>query len=106
MAVFILLLIILNNLALMITILFFLGIFTRGTSPVVRAMVANSLKERGDFDKGFSFHSFSLNSSIATSRTIYGFAANIFGIASVFYLSALVALFTILPITIYSKYKK
>lgn len=106
MAFLILCIIFLKNLVFISTILFLLGIFTRGTSPVIRAMVADSVSDKHKFDKAFSLHSFSLNSSAVAARSIYGFSAGLFGIASVFYISACVALMTLLPLFLYSRSSK
>ena len=105
MALLIICLVFVNSLALIATILFVLGMFTRGTSPVIRAMMADSVKDKQKFDKAFSFYSFSLGTSNALSRTIYGFIAGVLGISSVFYLSAFVALLTLIPIYLYRSSK-
>lgn len=106
MAGFIICLVFINDFILISAILFFLGIFTRGTSPVIRAMMADSVGEKHKFDKAFSIHSFALNISNVASRSIYGFSAGIFGISSVFYLSAFVAVVTLVPIYLYKKNSK
>jgi len=103
MAVLIVCLIFINNLILVSAILFILGVFTRGTSPVIRAMMANAVGGKEKFDKAFSIHSFSLNASNVASRSVYGFSAGIFGISSVFYFSALVALATLVPLYLYQR---
>lgn len=87
-------------------ILFSLGVFTRGTSPVIRAMMADSVKDADKFDKAFSLHSFTLSTSQVASRSAFGFLAGAFGIMSVFALSALAALGTLLPLYLYSKDKQ
>lgn len=105
MAIFIIGLIFVNNFILISAILFTLGIFTRGTSPVIRAMMADSVGEKHKFDKAFSIHSFALNISNVASRSVYGFSAGIFGISSVFYISAAVAVATLIPIYLFKKSK-
>lgn len=106
MAALIICLIFTSDFILVSAILFILGIFTRGTSPVIRAMMADSVFEKHRFDKAFSIHSFALTSSNVASRSVYGFSAGLFGITSVFYLSAFVALATLLPIYLYKRAKK
>lgn len=105
MAALIIYLIFVNNFLLICGTLFILGVFTRGTSPVIRAMMANAVSEKHKFDKAFSVHSFALNISQVTSRSVYGFSAGLFGIASVFYLAAAVALATLLPLYLYKRSK-
>lgn len=105
MAILIFFLIFTNNLILISLILFILGVFTRGTSPVIRAMVAEAVSDKNKFDKAFSLHSFSLNSASIAARSVYGFSAGLFGISSVFYISALVALLTLVPLYLYRNVK-
>lgn len=105
MASLIVCLIFVDNLILVSMILFILGVFTRGTSPIIRAMVANAIDDHHKFNKAFSIHSSTLNTSQVASRSIYGFSAGIFGIASVFYLSAFVAVATLIPLYLYKKVK-
>ncbi len=103
MAILILLLIFINIYLIVALVIFILGAFTRGTSPIIRAMVAHSVSENHKFDKAYSFHSFSLNTSTAIVRPIFGFSAGIFGVASVFYLCSLIVALNVIPILKYSK---
>lgn len=103
MTVLIILLVFVNNLFLVSITLFLLGIVTRGTSPIIRGMVAKSIYQKERFDKAYSLYSFSVNSSVVISRSIYGFLAATLGIASVFYFSGFVALLTIAPLSLFHK---
>lgn len=105
MAILIFFIIFTDNFILISLILFVLGVFTRGTSPVIRAMVAEAVSDKNKFDKAFSLHSFSLNSSSIAARSLYGFSAGIFGISSVFYISAFVAILTLIPLYLYKNSK-
>jgi len=80
-----------------VLLLFLLGIFTRGTSPIIRAMVADSLDEKTSFHDAFSAYSFASRSSSALCRPIYGFLASYAGIATVFYAASAVAVSTLYP---------
>lgn len=106
MAVLIVILVIIQNPILVAVVLFLLGIFTRGTSPIIRAMVAESVDKKEHFDKAYGFYSFSVNSSSVISRPIFGLLSSYFGIASIFYIASAVALFTIVPIMKYARIKK
>lgn len=110
MAVLIVALIFINNFILILIILFLLGVFTRGTSPIIRAMVARAVDDHDglstgsshiSYDKAYSFYSFSVNSSTVVSRGLYGFMAGLIGLNSVFYLSGTIALLTIIPILLF-----
>lgn len=103
MAVLTLLLVVVQPFWLVLTILFLLGVFTRGTSPVVRSMVAHAVPEKSHFDQAYSLYSFTSRSSLAVSRPIFGAVAGYFGIAYVFYAAAAVALLAVAPAARYGK---
>ncbi len=102
MAVLILLLTLAAGETTMFVLLFLLGIFTRGSSPIIRAMVADSMDERISFHNAFSAYSFASRSASALCRPCYGFLASWAGIASVFYTASAVSLLTLYPA---AKYK-
>ena len=83
-------------------LLFLLGIFTRGSSPIIRAMVADAMHEKTSFHDAFAVYSFASRSSSAVCRPIYGFLASLAGISWVFYASSVVSLLTLYPA---AKYK-
>jgi FSR family fosmidomycin resistance protein-like MFS transporter len=97
MALLILLLTLVSGSTLMLLLLFLLGVFTRGSSPIIRAMVADSMDDNISFHNAFSAFSSASRGSSALSRPIYGFLASYAGIASVFYLASAVSLVTLYP---------
>lgn len=103
MAALILLLTLFSGSALLIVLLFLLGIFTRGSSPIIRAMVADSMDENISFHNGFSAFSSASRGSSALSRPIFGFLASYAGIAAVFYLASAVSLATLFPAAKYNR---
>jgi predicted MFS family arabinose efflux permease len=86
----------------MVALLFFLGVFTRGSSPIIRAMVADSIDERVSFHNAFSAYSSASRGATALCRPVCGFLASCAGIGSVFYMAAAVSLCTLYPA---AKYK-
>jgi MFS family permease len=102
MSVLIVLLTVLARRIEMVALLFLLGIFTRGSSPIIRAMVADSIDDRVSFHNAFSAYSSASRGSSAVCRPIYGCLASSAGIAAVFYMSAAVSLCTLFPA---AKYK-
>ncbi len=97
MAALILVLTVVSGIATIVCLLFLLGIFTRGTSPIIRAMVADSLIEQSSFHDAFSAYSFASRGSSAACRPIYGYLAAYSGIASVFYMASAVSMLTLYP---------
>ncbi len=82
--------------------LYLLGIVTRGTSPLIKAMVADAIKI-DHFEKGYSLYSASVRTSNSLSRPTYSFIGSMFGIGSIFYVSGFVALLTIIPAVLFYK---
>lgn len=76
--------------------LFLLGVVTRGTSPLVKAMIADGLKEN-EFEKGYSLHASTGRISSSLSRPAFGYMGTLWGVASIFYFSGAIALLTIIP---------
>jgi len=103
MAALILVLTMASGIAVIVVLLFLLGIFTRGTSPIIRAMVADSLEERSSFHDAFSAYSFASRGSGAVCRPIYGFLAGYSGIAAVFYVASAVSMLTLYPAARYAQ---
>jgi len=97
MSALILLLVLITGTVSIVVLLFVLGIFTRGTSPIIRAMVADAMHEEHSFHDAFSAYSFASRGSSALCRPIYGYLASYAGIAAVFYVSSAVSLLTFYP---------
>lgn len=87
----------------LLLVVFILGVFTRGSSPIIRAMVANSMHEKASFHDAFGVFSFASRGSSAVSRPVFASLASVAGIGSVFYLASAVSLLIIYPAV---KYKK
>jgi FSR family fosmidomycin resistance protein-like MFS transporter len=86
-----------------IGLIFMLGIFTRGSSPIIRTMVADSMDDNTSFHNAFGTYSFASRGSSAICRPIFGYVASSAGIAAVFYIASIASIVTLYPA---SKYKK
>ncbi len=86
-----------------VALIFLLGIFTRGSSPIVRTMVADSVQDKSNFHNAFGTYSFASRGSSAFCRPIFFFVAGFAGWPVVFYILAGVSLATLYPAL---KYKK
>lgn len=94
-----------NNFFLLTIIAFLLGIFTRGTVPLIKTMVSDSAKHHGNFEKAFGVNQIFASTAGTISPAIWGFVAYTFGITSAFYMSAIITLFAIIPALLFSKTK-
>jgi FSR family fosmidomycin resistance protein-like MFS transporter len=97
MSALIVLLLVLSRRVEMVVLLFLLGLFTRGSSPIIRAMVADSIDERVSFHNAFSAYSSASRGSTALCRPVAGFLASLAGVGAVFYMAAAVSLCTLYP---------
>ncbi|HSW91412.1 MAG TPA: MFS transporter [Candidatus Saccharimonadales bacterium] len=74
-----------------------LGIFTKGTVPVLQTMVTESVEHHGNFEKAFGIEGFVSSLGIALAPVALGFVSDKFGIISAFYVMAGSALLASVP---------
>jgi MFS family permease len=87
-------------------LLLLLGMFTRGTSPVLKALVVKSIHGKLEIERGFAI-SHSLNTtSTSVSRIVFGIIGSILGQTAIIYTSAIISTLVILPALKYSKEKE
>lgn len=97
MAIFICLLAISSTAPLIIACAVVLGAFTKGTVPVLQAMVTESAEHHGNFEKAFGIEQLVSNICIALAPIILGVVSDAFGIQIAFYIMAGSALLATLP---------
>lgn len=74
-----------------------LGIFTKGTVPVLQAIISESVEHHGNFEKAFSIEGFVTGIGIAVAPILLGFIADEFTIVAAFYVMGAAALLAALP---------
>jgi MFS transporter, FSR family, fosmidomycin resistance protein len=92
MVITILLFLISNNIFILYTLCFILGIFARGTSPTIKALAFDTLTEK-QMKKGSALHVVAGDSGSALGQFIFGLLIAWYGVTSPFFASAGVALF-------------
>lgn len=75
-----------------------LGIFTKGTVPVIQTIVSDTVEHHGDFTKAFSINSFTTRLSSGIAPLVLGFISDKFGIVMAFNVMAVVAVSALLPV--------
>lgn len=105
MALFIVILANSANFILIIGASIVLGIFTKGTVPVVKTMVSESVEHHGNYEKAFGLNSIASGISTALAPIILGFFSDKLGIVAAFNISAVVALLAIFPAFAFSRTK-
>ena len=74
-----------------------LGIFTKGTVPVVKTMVSEATEHHGNYEKAYGLNSIFSNTANTISPLVLGFVSQRYGVISAFNLMGLVALMAIIP---------
>ncbi len=82
----------------------FLGVFTKGTSPVVQTLFSE-LADKEHYHKVFAVSELVIGLAAVIIIIIMGSLADRAGIKTIFYLSALLAVCATLPISLFSKEK-
>ncbi len=101
MAAFIFLLASTEALPLIIVFSVILGIFTKGTVPVLQSMIGESVEHHGNYEKAFGFESLLSNIAMAAAPLAIGFISDQFGIINAFYAMAASALLAAIPAVAY-----
>lgn len=97
MAIFIFLLATSAALPLIILCSVILGVFTKGTVPVLQTMVSESVEHHGNFEKAFGIESLVSTAGIALAPIVLGVVSDQFGIQTAFYVMAGSALLAAIP---------
>lgn len=85
------------NFILLFILSFLLGIFTKGTSPVIQTMFSEGTHET-HYEKVYAISEIFIGAATTISPVIMGFTGDYFGVSSILYLSAAFALAAIFPI--------
>lgn len=91
-----------NYFSILLLFSFLLGIFTKGTSPVIQAMFAE-LTHKDHYNKVYAVSEVCIALSAAIVIILMGTVADKFGIDNVFYICAVFAVMAIIPVYFFSK---
>ncbi|HEX3082456.1 MAG TPA: MFS transporter [Candidatus Saccharimonadia bacterium] len=79
-----------------------LGAFTKGTLPVLQAMLSESVEHHGNFEKAFGLSALVASTAVTVAPFVLGFVSDKLGIIPAFNVMAVVALCAIVPATGYA----
>lgn len=82
-----------------------LGVFTKGTIPVLTAMVVESVDHKKGMEKAFGLNATFVGVASTIAPFMLGFLSDKFGIIMAFNFSAIFALFATIPAVLFSKSK-
>ncbi len=102
MAISLILLIMFFNFSLIILITFILGVFTRGTTPVIQSMLSET-SDSMHYNKIYALSEMFIGIAAVITVISMGLVADHTGIASVFYLGAFLAIVATIPAFLLSK---
>jgi MFS family permease len=77
-----------------------LGIFTKGTVPVLATMLSRTVEHHASYERAFAINAFFTGIASTLAPTLLGYASQTKGITFAFLLSALCALLATLPAVI------
>ncbi len=83
-----------------------LGAFTKGTTPVIGTMVAESVEHHGQYEKAYGIAGFMGGVGDVIGPLIIGILSDRFGIAPAFYAMAVAALLAVVPTVFYGRLRK
>ncbi|HSX05032.1 MAG TPA: MFS transporter [Candidatus Saccharimonadales bacterium] len=83
-----------------------LGVFTKGTQPVQKSMIAEAVEHHGNYDKAFSLATLASNTTKTIAPITLGFIASTAGIVWTFNTMAIVVLAAAIPGTLFYLSKK
>lgn len=83
-----------------------LGIFTKGTVPVVQTMISESATNHGNYEKTFSISAVFENTAQTITPILLGVVSDAFGIIFAFNVMAIAALLATIPAMAFQKLKK
>lgn len=102
-AVFLILLSLVQQLLLIMGIAFLLGFLTKGAVPITNIMIAEAVSGTDGFESAYSVNSFTMSIANTVAPLVFGLLANIFGIQTVFFSCALVCLCSTVPAIVLSR---
>ena len=101
MALFILILIQTKSILVIIPVSIVLGMFTKGTGPVLQSIVADSVDKYDKLDEGYGIYSFVRSLCSVIAPLMFGFIGDLYGIDYIFYLMMIFVLVAIIPIVLF-----
>lgn len=91
----------LNSFPVIAILLVILGVFTKGTGPVLMALISDSVDHLKNYEKAFSLSETVDNIAGTLAPLIFGLIGGLMGIKAVFVVMAILTLLVLLPVTIY-----
>lgn len=103
MAFFILVLAVSHDIPTIIIASILLGMFTKGTIPILTAMVSESVDHHGRYEKAFSLNAVFVGMGSTIAPLFLGFLSDRYGIVNAFYTSSLLAIIATVPAFFYRR---
>jgi MFS family permease len=79
-----------------------LGFFTKGTIPITKIMVSESVEHHGDFEKAFGVNNAITAIAATAAPILMGFVADTYGIINAFVLMAFSVIIAIIPALLFN----
>jgi MFS transporter, FSR family, fosmidomycin resistance protein len=79
-----------------------LGIFTKGTAPITKTMVSESVEHHGGFEKAFGVNGIVIGTAATSAPVFLGFMADTYGIVAAFFCMAIAAIIAVVPALLFN----
>lgn len=83
--------------AVILPVAFVLGIFTKGTAPLIKTIISETVSHHGNYEKTFSLNSFTASIASMVAPLFFGYISQTFGIMYVFYTMAFFGGLAVIP---------
>lgn len=97
-SVFLLVIVTTNHLYFIIIISFLIGVLTKGTVPVIQAIITIPFQKMGQYDEIFSINSFVRGIINIITPVLFGYIASLSSINTVYVIMAIISLCSVIPL--------
>jgi MFS family permease len=98
MAILLIILVLGHQLLIMVGASLLLGIVTKGTIPVIQAIIAQPVEEKHHYDDIFAISTFARGTTNIITPLLFGFMASTFDINLIYIVMAIAAVGAVIPI--------
>ncbi len=95
---FLIFIIITNDLYFIVAISFLIGVLTKGTVPVIQAIITIPFQKIGQYDEIFSINSFIRGIINMITPILFGYIASLWNINTVYIIMAIISLLSVVPL--------
>ena len=97
-SIFLVFIVVTNHLYFIVAISFLIGVLTKGTVPVIQAIITIPFQKIGQYDEIFSINSFIRGIINMITSILFGYIASLWNINTVYIIMAIISLLSVVPL--------